>query len=121
VRERALVIDGLRGRAVAPQVMRHLMSKNGDGGEEFHGVRVMCYDSAGWVRKNFRAKVDAHNEASLLSHRGDQIVGQSQDRDVRRFKMHICSCLDPYGRCSFSVCQGFQGGGWLCFVFLCRE
>lgn len=40
------------------------MSKSEDGGEEFPGVRVMCYDSAGWVRKNFKAKVDAHNEAS---------------------------------------------------------
>lgn len=37
----------------------------GIGGEKFEGIKVICYDSAGWVRKNFQAKVDKHNEVSL--------------------------------------------------------
>ena len=36
------------------------------GGDKFEGVRMMCYDSAAWVRKNFKAKADKHNEVSVL-------------------------------------------------------
>lgn len=35
------------------------------GGDKFEGVRMMCYDSAAWVRKNFKAKADKHNEVSV--------------------------------------------------------
>lgn len=55
------------------QVVRHLMERAGEagdggcggGGEKFEGVKVICYDSAAWVRKNFKAKVDKHNEVGL--------------------------------------------------------
>lgn len=36
--------------------------KGEDGEEGFKGVKVICYDSADWVRKNFKAKVYKHNE-----------------------------------------------------------
>lgn len=36
--------------------------KGEDGEDGFEGVKVICYDSADWVRKNFKAKVDKHNE-----------------------------------------------------------
>lgn len=47
-----------------PQVVSHLMNKKeGDGGDGT--LKVMCYDSAGWVRDNFKARVDKHNEVGL--------------------------------------------------------
>lgn len=49
---------------IGRQVVAHLKSKagaTGSGGKRFEGVRVMCYDSSGWVKKNFQAKVDKHN------------------------------------------------------------
>lgn len=48
------------------QVVSHLMERAGEtAGEKFEGVKVICYDSTGWVRKNFQAKVDKHNEVGL--------------------------------------------------------
>ncbi|CBJ30257.1 2-hydroxyacid dehydrogenase [Ectocarpus siliculosus] len=61
--------EQMRGQS---KVVAHLKSKagaTGSGGERFEGVRVMCYDSSGWVRKNFQAKVDKHNEAASPSER----------------------------------------------------
>eukprot|EP00752_Nemacystus_decipiens_P002468 g2324.t1 len=52
------------------KVVRHLVSKAGkgeDGEDGFEGVKVICYDSADWVRKNFKAKVDKHNESASPS------------------------------------------------------
>lgn len=43
--------------------------KGEDGEDGFEGVKVICYDSAEWVRKNFKAKVDKHNEVGLFSRR----------------------------------------------------
>lgn len=40
------------------------------GGNNFQGVRVMCYDSAAWVRKNFKAKADKHNEVGTRAKPG---------------------------------------------------
>lgn len=40
----------------------------GENGEDgFEGVKVICYDSADWVRKNFKAKVDERNEVGRVS------------------------------------------------------
>ncbi|CAN0230435.1 unnamed protein product [Pylaiella littoralis] len=50
------------------KITSHLMERAGKTGEEtFEGVKVISYDSAGWVRKNFQAKVDKHNETASPS------------------------------------------------------
>lgn len=45
--------------------MMNRAGKGGDGEDGFEGVKVICYDSADWVRKNFKAKVDKHNEVGF--------------------------------------------------------
>ncbi|CAM9770698.1 unnamed protein product [Ascophyllum nodosum] len=58
----------LRGKSKARQkaALAHLIrSDHGKvGGKNFEGIKVMCYGSTGWVRENFQAKADKHNETS---------------------------------------------------------
>lgn len=45
------------------QALAHLINApSKTGGKKFEGVKVICYDSAGWVRENFQAKADLHNK-----------------------------------------------------------
>lgn len=46
--------------------MSHLRERAGGDGDD-GTLKVICYDSAGWVRENFQAKVDKHNEVGVLS------------------------------------------------------
>lgn len=56
----------------------------GGGGEDgFEGVKVICYDSADWVRKNFKARVEKHNEVCMW-------VGAFSSRE-QVFAM-LCAC-----------------------------
>lgn len=49
------------------QALSHLIKAAGKAaGDDFEGVKVICYDSAGWVRENFQAKALKHNEVLLL-------------------------------------------------------
>eukprot|EP00903_Cladosiphon_okamuranus_P019710 g18112.t1 len=59
--------EEMRGQS---KVVRHLMNRGvkGEGGDDgFEGVKIICFDSADWVRKNFKAKVDKHNESASPS------------------------------------------------------
>lgn len=49
------------------QALSHLTKAAGKAaGDHFEGVKVICYDSAGWVRENFQAKALKYNEVLLL-------------------------------------------------------
>ena len=67
---RYYTLDGTPRARCYGQAASHLAEKAGkSGGEKFEGVRMMCYDSAAWVRKNFKAKADKHNEVSAFMKR----------------------------------------------------
>ncbi|CAM9665847.1 unnamed protein product [Scytosiphon promiscuus] len=50
------------------KLVSHLMERKG-GDDEDGTLKVLCYDSAGWVKENFQAKVDKHNESANPSER----------------------------------------------------